>query len=283
MGTHFRPSSEGGMDTMKFKVSLFWFIIGLNIMLIIGLVWKVYRTRTEGVAMVPAGFSLPSKPTKGILVNRRASRRDWQEVEQCRKQLAQLLEAIKKYTRDHNGRFPAFLTTDETVSINSPLFDPDVGLYPRYIADRSLLVCPAALEGDMLEGRSLPQSYLYSLEYADLRYWRLLKKFVLNQLPPEKIPVLTCRAHPSEPRPLGSIGLCIFLDGTIKWATSEDIADFNRQLTKCQNINGQFTSTCLAKFGVYQPEWTKPNPFNKQLGKKCREVVEGILRQYGVD
>lgn len=261
----------------------FWFIIGLNIALIIGLVMKVSKTRNEGIPMIPAGFPPPAKPTKRILINRRASKQDLQEVEQCRKQLSELLQAIRKYVQDHNGRYPAFLTTDETVSIDSPLFDPDVGLYPRYIPDKRLLVCPSALEGDLLEGRTLPQSYLYLLEYSDLRLWRLERHFILNQLPPSKIPVIMCPVHPSEPRPLGSHGLAIFLDGTIKWVTSEDIADFDRQNTKCNNIWNQITSTCLAKFGAYQPEWTKPNPFNKQLGERCRKVVKDILSQYGID
>jgi len=270
---------------MRFKVEkvLFWFLIGFNVALVTGLVIQVSKRRNEGIIMTPAGVPPPSKPTRAILINRRASQQDLQEVEQCRKQLLELLKAIRRYVKDHNGRYPAFLTTDETVSIESPLFDPDVGLYPRYISDKKLLVCPSALEGDLLPGRALPQSYLYLLEYTDLREWRLEKHFILNQLPPQKIPVIMCRAHPSEPRPLGTHGLAIFLDGSIKWVTSEDLADYDRQRTKYENIRDQIFSTCMAKFGAYQPEWTKPNPFNKQLGERCRRVAEDILRQYGVD
>jgi len=67
-----------------------------------------------------------------------AAPRAAQHLEACAKNLRTLHAAIEAYRKDHKGRYPAWITG----SVDPPGLKTDIGLYPKYVKDKSVFVCP---------------------------------------------------------------------------------------------------------------------------------------------
>jgi len=265
--------------------------LGLGVLGILLIGVLVYYVKRSDYDYTPQPGTVPSyaggSQERKALIGRIPSRKDLDDLKQCRENLRILHEAVLRYMKDHQGRPPAFLTVDEAHEPGSYLFDSDAGLYPRYISDPKIFVCPAAERQDILPARQLEQTYYYLFEYPDLRQWHLLdRKIKSMKLRKEDILLIQCIAHPSEPRPAGSSYLAINLAGEILWMDQNNekrYSKFFQALDWARNAYRSLTSTALAKLGYYSPKWTKPRRGNDlERYRRCNRVLQSLLVEYGI-
>jgi hypothetical protein len=79
----------------------------------------------------------------------------------CRAHLRVIYAAIQRYRADHHGEYPTSFVPPPTV-FGEHL--KNSALFPRYLKDASLLICPLDPSGGAKLGWSRPFSYSYGLE-----------------------------------------------------------------------------------------------------------------------
>jgi hypothetical protein len=138
----------------------------------------------------------------------------------CRQHMEQIRVALEQYRRDH-GDYPIVLTSDHSL----PNVNVD-GLYPRYIRDPNVFLCPAFKPRYFRRG-ALPYSYNYQFDIDPTRLLfptskaqaraqmafnhQLLQRFGRDTT------LLTCPAHDVPAAPAHALLLAQKVDGRQAW------------------------------------------------------------------
>jgi len=158
----------------------------------------------------------------GIILPVVAQVRERARITRCTSNLRQIVMALQMYVQDSDGRYPTHLAW--------PRFQPGVGLYPTYVTDARLLLCPS----DPKQGEWPPPpwrgvSYWYPELFVDAAYeaeYSFFYGVFLNEYP-LAAPIVWCEHHTGRWRagpPAGGLPAELverylggYLDGHISW------------------------------------------------------------------
>jgi hypothetical protein len=146
------------------------------------------------------------------------------QVERCKQNLAKIYGAIEAYRRDSGGDYPWALAACAGSAWETP-----GSLYPKYISDKSVFVCPGDETGgaEFPACRDVPCSYWYLLGNI-LRRYPEVDRAVLDKLVVPfggDLVVLACVGNhrfPAPGVPSDSQYLVLRADGRIGWLAKDD-------------------------------------------------------------
>jgi hypothetical protein len=141
---------------------------------------------------------------------------------QCQRNLRLIHQALQAYRRDHRGEYPLVLT--QIIREH----DPEVeGLYPRYIHDPKVFLCPA-VSNVSFPPECIGHSYGYDLRmdfpYGPLpdsrdpilRRWKQLRDALPRRFGKE-LTVVWCPAHAAPEDEIPGKRLALKTDGRLVW------------------------------------------------------------------
>lgn len=181
-----------------------------------------------------------------------------EQLAACKRNMERLLKGLEAYRKDHGGAYPLVLT-----KVLEPASARYEGLYPRYIRDENVYLCPALKpERRLRRPGYVPYTYRYEMETSPFLLKigfppakkrpgfnkQLLKRFG------DDTTILTCLSHGGMERRL----LTIKRDGRIAWAEfgrdpqELEMQRFNSETSKLVRVGPS------ASAGPPPPGWGPP-------------------------